>query len=130
AQLDNTIKNIRQALDPSFSSVVPSDPHGYIVAMNSHNDLIDWTLSDFQMMAEKLASRSGFFQKRKVSQWIQARLDGSKEFNDEVRSRLQELEQRRAQAAETEKNPKALLQIFTDPIMWGKAKWSGTVFIY
>jgi hypothetical protein len=72
AQLDNTIKNIREALKPGFSSAPETDPHGYIVAMNSHNDLIDWTLSDFQTMAEKLAARSGFFQKRKISRWIQA----------------------------------------------------------
>jgi hypothetical protein len=40
------------------------------------------------------------------------------------------VEEREAKASEAAKNTKALLQIFTDPIQWDKAKWSGTVFIY
>jgi hypothetical protein len=28
------------------------------------------------------------------------------------------------------KEIKALLQIFTDPVEWDKAKWSGTVFLF
>lgn len=132
AQLDNTIKNIRLAVQPGFEGLIKDDPHAYVEAMNSHNELIDWTLSDFQDMAEKLARRSGFFQKRKVSSWFKARLEGGKEFKDSIASFEKRLEERKAKQAETvaTPSPKAFLQIFTDPIEWDKAKWSGTVFIY
>lgn len=132
AQLDNTIKNIRLAVRPGFEGLVKDDPHAYVEAMNSHNELIDWTLSDFQDMAEKLARRSGFFQKRKVSSWFQARLEGSKEFKDSIAAFEKRLDDRKAKQAEAiaVPSPKAFLQIFTDPIEWDKAKWSGTVFLY
>ena len=130
AQLDNTIKNIRQLLRPGFSELIKNDPHAYVEAMNSHNDLIDWTLSDFEEMAERLAKRSGFFQKRKVSAWFEARREGSQEFKDTCASFEQRLQQRKAKASITNNTPKAFLQIFTDPVEWDKAKWSGTVFIY
>jgi hypothetical protein len=134
AQLDNTVKNIREALDPGFLEFVKNDPHTYVEAMNSHNDLIDWTLSDFEDMAERLARRSGFCQKRKVSNWFEARRKGSEEYKDEFAKFRQRLGERKAKAAEnpknTAENPKALLQIFTDPTEWDEAKWSGTVFLY
>jgi hypothetical protein len=101
--------------------------------MNTHNELIDWTLSDFEGMAERLAKRSGFCQKRKVSTWFEARRKGSQEFKEEVASFRQRLQERKAKGVQTANmtnTPKAFLQIFTDPIVWEKAKWSGTVFIY
>jgi hypothetical protein len=133
AQLDNTIKNIRIGVEGGFTEVIRDDPAAYVEAMNSHNELIDWTLSDFQDMAERLAKRSGFLQKRKVSAWFQARLDGDKEFKAGVASFEQRLHERKIKAGETPTiptNPRAFFQIFTDPIEWDKARWSGTVFIY
>jgi hypothetical protein len=133
AQLDNTIKNIRRALQFEFSDLIKNDPAAYVEAMNSHNDLIDWTLSDFEKMAEKLAKRSGFCQKRKVSDWFEARRKGSQEFKDEFAAFQQRVQERKAKAF---KNPnmtntqKAFLQIFTDPSQWDEAKWSATGFIY
>jgi hypothetical protein len=132
-QLDNTIKNIRQVVRPGFSELIKNDPHAYIEAMNKHNDLIDWTLSDFEDMAERLAKRSGFLQRRKVSAWFQARRKGSQEFKAEFASFERRVQERKAKASENStvsKSPKAFLQIFTDPVEWDKAKWSGTVFIY
>lgn len=102
AQLDNTIKNIRFALEDDFSDIVQGDPGAYVEVMNSHNDLIDWTLSDFQTMAEKLASKSGFFQKRKVSAWFQARIDGGEEFKGGIDQFEQKLDERRAKDVVTE----------------------------
>src|SRR5437667_2301679 len=132
-QLDNTIKNIRQVVRPGFSELIRNDPHRYIEAMNQHNDLIDWTLSDFEDMAERLAKRSGFLQKRKVAAWFRARRKGSEEFKAEFASFERRVQERKAKASENSTvstSPKAFLQIFTDPIEWDKAKWSGTVFIY
>jgi hypothetical protein len=102
AQLDNTIKNIRFALEEDFSDIVQGDPEAYVELMNSHNGLIDWTLSDFQMMAEKLASKSGFFQKRNVSAWFQARIDGGQEFKGGIDEFEQKLDERRAKGAAIE----------------------------
>jgi hypothetical protein len=70
--------------------------------MNSHNGLIDWTLSDFQTMAEKLAGKSGLFQKRKVSAWFQARIDGGEEFKGGIDAFEQKLDERRAKGAAIE----------------------------
>lgn len=133
AQLDNTIKNIRQAVRAGFTELIRDDPHAYIEAMNSHNELIDWTLSDFQEMAEKLAAKSGLFQKRKVSAWFDARVKGSEEFKDSIAAFEQRLNERKAKESETSAvagSPKAFFQIFTDPLQWDAAKWSGTVFLY
>ncbi len=102
--------------------------------MSRHNELIDWTLSDFEDMAEKLAKRSGFCQKRKVSEWFEARRKGSQEYKYALEEFRQRVKERKAMASEnrekTPENPKAFLQIFTDPTEWDKAKWSGTVFLY
>jgi hypothetical protein len=131
AQLDNTIKNIREGLGPGFTDLVEEDPVAYVEAMKSHYGLIDWTLSDFENMAVKLAKRSGFCQKKKVSEWFEARRKGSAEFKDELESFQKRLQQRRQNAtAVNEPNPKALLQIFTDPIVWDRAKWSASVFLF
>jgi hypothetical protein len=133
AQLDNTIKNIRRAVWSGFSDLIKNDPAAYVEVMNSHNDLIDWTLSDFEGMAERLAKRSGFFQKRKVSAWFEARRKGSQEFKDACAEFEQRLQQRKAEASKTTNmanTPKAFLQIFTDPVVWDEAKWCGTVFNY
>jgi len=97
AQLDNTLKNIRVVVESGFADVIQTDPAAYVEAMNSHNDLIDWTLSDFQEMAEKLAKRSGFFQKRKLSEWFQARIEGGKEFKDGIKSFEERLHKRRTE---------------------------------
>jgi hypothetical protein len=129
AQLDNTIKNIKFALRQDFGNAVKNDPHSYVETMNRHNDLIDWTLSDFQNMAEKLAKKSGFFEKHKVSKWFEARVEGKKEFNDGVASFERRVQERKAKEQALQSSPKALLQIFTDPAEWDKARWSGTVFI-
>jgi hypothetical protein len=98
AQLDNTLKNIKWGVESGFAQVIESDPAAYVEAMNSHNDLIDWTLSDFQDMAERLAKRSGFLQKRKVSKWFLARIEGGKEFTDGIKSFEDRLHQRRTAA--------------------------------
>jgi hypothetical protein len=101
AQLDNTIKNIRSALRGGFEEIIKDDPAGYVEAMNSHNSLIDWTLADFQSMAEKLAGKTGLYQKWKVSAWCQSRIDGGKEFKDEIADFEERVNERRAKGPDT-----------------------------
>ena len=98
AQLDNTIKNIMNGVQAGFEDVIRDDPAAYVEAMNSHNELIDWTLSDFRDMAEKLAGRSGFLQRRKVSRWFQARIDGRKEFTEGITAFEERLYERKTKA--------------------------------
>jgi hypothetical protein len=128
-QLDNTIKNIRDGLE-TFKMAKDLDPEAYVEVLKGHNELVDFTLSDLQSMAEKLARRSGYFQKRKVSAWFETRLAGTMEFNEGLKTQLRGLEDAQTRAGSAGKDIKALLQIFTDPLEWDKAKWAGTVFIF
>lgn len=115
AKLDSTIKQIRWALQPT-SSADTKDPRAYVSMINSQNDLIAWTLSHFEQMAQKLARRSGFIQNRKLGAWFENSRRSSKQSNDGPRWDM------------TRIGEDKLRRIFCDPIEWHKAKWTATLF--
>ncbi len=130
AQLDSAIKNIRHALESTFSAVTTQDPYNYLEAMNTHNDLIEATLSQFEAMGCRLADRSGFLQARKVRRWFAACRQGVDSTEEIVafRGRIRHASEPTYKLTVTGVPSDVLRRTFTDAIEWHKAKWVATAF--
>jgi hypothetical protein len=132
AKLDNAVKNIRRTLESTFAAVVTDDPVKYVEAMNNHNDLLDWTLSQFEEMGTSLAQRSGLFQARKVEAWFKARRKVS-EIGDELvtfQKRFGPAKDRTFKTTLHGFSSETLRETFSDVMIWHKAKWRATAFVH
>jgi hypothetical protein len=129
AELDNAMKNIRQLLESIRADSPVNDAVRYIEVITRHNDVIDWTLLQFEEMAEKLAKRSGPLQKRRIGKWFAARRQNSQSGDGTAfRKRMGPKEGRPLKLTISGYTPEQLRRTFSDVIEWDKAKWAATVF--
>ncbi len=85
ARMDNTIKNLLFTFQKDITTLSENDPERYAKLIDNQDRLVEMALSDFKTVALRLASRSGFRQKRNVARWFSERESGTKDFMDTMR---------------------------------------------
>jgi hypothetical protein len=85
ARIDNTIKNLLFTFQKDITALSENDPERYAKLIYNQDALVEMALADFKSVALRLASRSGFQQKRNVARWFSERESGTKDFMDTMR---------------------------------------------
>ncbi|MFY9560294.1 MAG: hypothetical protein WAQ52_08690 [Terriglobales bacterium] len=84
-RMDNTIKNLLFGFQKNLTALSKKDADTYAKLIDNQDRLVEMTLSDFQTVALRTASRSGFRQKSNVARWFSERESGTKDFMDSMR---------------------------------------------
>lgn len=119
AQLDNTIHNFKEMKRMPLAVLSQQNPNYYLAVMKEHYEMIDWTLSDLSEQTKKLARKSGSLQRRKISKWFQARIDGKKEFEGGIKKVEDDYERRIQESQEEPSNPMPIVM----PDYQSSANW-------
>ena len=85
ARMDNTIKNLLFTFQKDITPLSESDPERYVKLLDNQDTLVEMALADFKTVALRLASQSGFRQKRNVARWFSERERGTTDFMDTMR---------------------------------------------
>ena len=85
ARMDNTIKNLLSTFQKDITALSEKDPERYAKLIYNQDILVEMALADFKIVALRLASRSGFGQKRNVARWFSERESGTEDFMDTMR---------------------------------------------
>jgi len=84
ARLDNTIKYILHTFKKDLTSLSEHDQETYAKLIYNHDQLIDFTLMDLEIVAKKLSGKSSVMQKLRVTKWLSDRKKGKLEFNESM----------------------------------------------
>lgn len=81
-RLDNTLRNILYTFRAQFTELSTKDPARYAQLIYNQDYIVDLTLSDLEMVANKLAARSGVLQQIRVRWYFHKIIKGTKEFTE------------------------------------------------
>jgi len=89
---DNTLKNL---LDHFNNAPFPEDagknPELYAKLLYMHDEVVDFTLGDLEMLAKRLARRCGLLTRYRIWRWFREREKGEKDVTDSMAKLIPEL---------------------------------------